>query len=157
MRLQNNRRNTHANASSEHPRIQHPSRRRAPKPLPLPLSTANHLHRAANHLPHKELCKGWLLVSLCGSLSWGCTLQKGWQCPLNGKGGLSFQLFLITLSTISVPFVATKARCKTFACNCSVPGISMCSPCGLGLSPHGGGLAGVYVHGLGYDLVGLGA
>ena len=35
----------------------------------------------------------------------------------------------------------------------------MCSPCGLGLSPHGGGLAGgrgAYVHGLGYGLVGLG-
>ena len=54
-------------------------------------------------------------------------------------------------------FCCYQSQLKTFACNCSVPGISMCSPCGLGLSPHGGGLAGVYVHGLGYDLVGLGA
>ena len=37
--------------------------------------------------------------------------------PLNWKGSLSFQLFLITFSTISVPSVATKARGKTFACN----------------------------------------
>lgn len=75
--------------------------------------------------------------------------------PLNGEDGLSFQLFLITFSTISVPSVATKAWRENICLQCSVPGISICSPCGLGFSPHGGGLAEVYVHGLGYDLVGL--
>jgi hypothetical protein len=75
--------------------------------------------------------------------------------PLNWKGSLSFQLFLITFSTISVPSVATKGSGENICLQCSVPGISTCSPCGLGLSPHGGVLSEVYVHGLGHDLVGL--
>jgi hypothetical protein len=75
--------------------------------------------------------------------------------PLNWKGSLCFQLFLITFSTISVPSVATKSQGENICLQCSVPGISICSPCGFGLSTHGGGLSEVYVHGLDYDLVGL--
>lgn len=46
----------------------------------------------------------------------GLNAEERMAVPLNWKGGVSFQLFLITFSTISVPSV-TEARKKTFACN----------------------------------------
>ncbi|CAD6224553.1 unnamed protein product [Miscanthus lutarioriparius] len=55
----------------------------------------------------------WLLVTVEA----GHGAEERMAVPLNWKGSLSFQLFLITFSTISVPSVATKARGKTFACN----------------------------------------
>ena len=53
----------------------------------------------------------------CDCVEAGHGAEERMAVPLNWKGSLSFQLFLITFSTISVPSVATKARGKTFACN----------------------------------------